>query len=85
MHNMIFSLERSNLSATAETVSGGGGQGTRVSIFGIIVVGLIGGLIVGLVTSPGYTLQGFFLGFAGGSLITVAIYFFSIDKGRPAR
>jgi hypothetical protein len=56
-----------------------------VSIFGIIVVGLIAGLVVGLITSPNFTLQGFFLGFAGGSLITVAIYFFSTPKGRTVR
>ncbi|HYY90511.1 MAG TPA: hypothetical protein VE955_00820 [Candidatus Dormibacteraeota bacterium] len=70
---------------TAQTLTGASGQGVNVSIFGIIVVGLIAGLVVGLITSPNFTLQGFFLGFAGGALITVAIYFFSTPKSRTAR
>jgi hypothetical protein len=73
------------ISAIPETPGAGSSQGTRVSIFAIIVVGLIAGLIVGLITSPNFTLQGFFLGFAGGSLITVALYFFATDKGRAVR
>ncbi len=81
----IFALDKTRLSETPETSVGGGSQGTQVSIFGIIVVGLIAGLIVGLITSPSYTTQGFLLGFAGGSLITVALYFYSTDKSRPAR
>jgi glucose uptake protein GlcU len=73
-------LNRSILVAVTEKTGGESGQGTRVSIFGIIIVGLIAGLIVGLITSPSYTAQGFFLGFAGGSLITVAVYFLSIQR-----
>jgi len=54
--------------------------GTRVSIFGIIVVGLIGGLIVGLLVNSTFTLEGFFLGFAGGALITVGAYYVATMK-----
>ena len=60
------------------------GQGVQVSIFAIIIVGLIAGLIVGLITSPTYTIEGFFLGFMGGSLITVAIYLFKTGGGQHA-
>ena len=59
--------------------------GTRVSIFGIIVVGLIGGLIVGLLVNSTFTLEGFFLGFAGGALITVGAYFFATMKSPPQK
>ena len=59
-------------------------KGTRVSIFGIIIVGLIGGLIVGLVVNSTFTLEGFFLGFAGGALVTVGVYFFTSSKGRAS-
>jgi len=55
-------------------------SGVRVSIFGIIVVGLIGGLIVGLLVNSTFTLEGFLLGFAGGALITVGAYFFATMK-----
>ena len=73
-------LSRSIFAAVTEKTAGESGQGTRVSIFGIIIVGLIAGLIVGLITGPSYTAQGFFLGFAGGSLITVAVYFLSTQR-----
>ena len=69
--------------ATAKTTAGSG-QGVQVSIFAIIIVGLIAGLVIGLLTSPTYTMQGFFLGFAGGSLITVAVYLYKTGGGRPA-
>jgi len=78
------SLNRTIFATTTGTPTGTSGQASRVSIFGIIIVGLIAGLIVGLITSPGYTLQGFFIGFAGGSLITVAVYFISFERSRPA-
>jgi predicted lipid-binding transport protein (Tim44 family) len=55
------------------------------SVFGIIVVGLLAGLVVGLLTGPNFTLQGFFLGFAGGALITAGLYFYSAERSRPAR
>ncbi len=35
------------------------------SVFGIIVVGLLAGLVVGLLSGPNFTMQGFFLGFVG--------------------
>lgn len=68
-----------------ETATASGSQGIQVSLFGIIIVGLLFGLIVGLITSPGHTLQGFFLGFAGGSLIAVAAYFFTSEKGHTPK
>src|SRR2546422_11538849 len=43
------------------------------SVFGIIVVGLLAGLVVGLLSGPDFTLQGFFLGFPGGALITAGL------------
>ena len=55
------------------------------SVFGIIVVGLLAGLVVGLLAGPNFTLQGFFLGFAGGALITAGLYFYSAERSRPAR
>jgi hypothetical protein len=64
------------------------GSDTRTpppSVFGIIVVGLLAGLVVGLLTGPNFTLQGFFLGFAGGALITAGLYFYSAERSRPAR
>ena len=54
-------------------------------MFGIIVVGLISGLIVGLIVNPVYTLEGFFLGFAAGSLITAGAYFYATSKDPSAR
>jgi hypothetical protein len=78
-------LNKTLLATIPGTSSGASGQTVRVSVFAIIIVGLIAGLIVGLITSPGYTLQGFFIGFAGGSLITVAVYFFSFERSSPAR
>ena len=55
------------------------------SVFGIVVVGLLAGLVVGLLAGPNLTLQGFFLGFAGGALITAGLYFYSAERSRPAR
>ncbi|TMI38543.1 hypothetical protein E6H26_00465 [Candidatus Bathyarchaeota archaeon] len=77
-------LDKTLLAEVQEQALGGSSEGTRVSIFGIIVVGLIAGLIVGLITTHNTT-QGFFLGFAGGALITVALYFFKTEKSRPTR
>jgi hypothetical protein len=53
------------------------------SVFGIIVVGLLAGLVVGLLAGPNFTLQGFFLGFAGGALITAGLYFYTTERSRP--
>ena len=55
------------------------------SIFGIIVVGLLAGLVTGLLAGPNFTLQGFFLGFAGGALIIAGVYFYSAERSRPPR
>ncbi len=41
-----------------------------------IVVGLVFALIVGLSTTPDSTVEGFFLGFAGGALITAGVSLF---------
>ncbi len=65
--------------------SGSGGRTPPPSVFGIIVVGLLAGLTVGLLTGPNFTLQGFFLGFAGGALITAGLYFYSSERSRPPR
>ncbi len=46
------------------------------SWFGIVVVGLVFGLIVGLSATPDFTVEGFFLGFAGGALITAGVSLF---------
>jgi hypothetical protein len=62
-----------------------GNQGTQASIFGIIVLGLIGGLIVGLIVGPGATFDGFFLGFAGGALIAASLYWYATGKKRPSK
>jgi len=72
----------------SENKDGSSGSGARTpppSVFGIIVVGLLAGLVVGLVVGPNFTLQGFFLGFAGGALITAGLYFYSSERGRPPR
>ena len=55
------------------------------SVFGIIVVGLLTGFVVGLLVGSSFTLQGFFLGFAGGALITAGFYFYSSGRGSPSR
>jgi len=81
---MTHYLDRTLLAEVQEQAVGGNSQETRVSVFGIIVVGLIAGLIVGLITSPNTT-QGFLLGFAGGALITATLYFFTTEKSRPTR
>ena len=84
---MITILSRKGTihAASANETAATPGQAGRVSIFGIILVGLVAGLIVGLITSPSYTAQGFFLGFAGGSLITVVVYIFTSQGSRPNR
>ena len=72
----------------SENKDGSSGSGARTpppSVFGIIVVGLLAGLVVGLVAGPNFTLQGFFLGFAGGALITAGLYFYSSERSRPPR
>ncbi len=80
----IISMSETFLATVSEKATGASGQTVQVSIFAIIIVGLIAGLIVGLITGPSYTVQGFFLGFAGGSLITVTIYLFKTGGGsRP--
>jgi hypothetical protein len=68
-----------------EATSSIGARTPPPSVFGIIVVGLLAGLVVGLLTGPNFTLQGFFLGFAGGALITAGLYFYSAERSRPAR
>ena len=82
---MMITTNTSLLAQIAATAADPSSQRPRVSIFGIIIVGLLTGLIVGLLTSPGNTVQGFFLGFAGGSLITTAAYFLAMDKSQPAK
>ena len=62
-----------------------GSTGTQASIFGIIVLGLIGGLIVGLIVGPSFTFEGFFLGFAGGALIAASLYWYATSNNRPSR
>ena len=42
-------------------------------------------MIVGLLAGPSFTLQGFFLGFAGGALITAGLYFYTAERSRPAK
>ena len=68
-----------------DSPSSRGAHSPPPSVFGIIVVGLLAGLVVGLVTGPNFTLQGFFIGFAGGALITAGLYFYSSERNRPAR
>jgi len=65
--------------------SSGSGAPSPPSVFGIIVVGLLAGLVVGLLAGVNFTLQGFFLGFAGGALITAGLYFYTSERSRPAR
>jgi predicted lipid-binding transport protein (Tim44 family) len=69
----------------SESSTGSNPRNPPPSIFGIIVVGLLAGLVAGLLAGPNFTLQGFFLGFAGGALITVGLYFYSAERSRPAR
>lgn len=80
----ILTLNGIVRAATANETAATAGHAGRVSIFGIILVGLVAGLIVGLITSPSYTAQGFFLGFAGGSLITVVVYVFTSQGSRAS-
>lgn len=72
----------------ADTTDSSTGSDTRSpppSVFGIIVVGLLTGLVVGLLLGPSFTLQGFFLGFAGGALITAGLYFYTAERSPPSR
>jgi hypothetical protein len=62
-----------------------GDSGTQASIFGIIVLGLIGGLIVGLIVGPSSAFDGFFLGFAGGALIAASLYWYATGNRRPSK
>jgi hypothetical protein len=78
---------RLNASAT-ESVDSPARSDTRTpppSVFGIIVVGLLAGFVAGLLAGPSFTLQGFFLGFAGGALITAGLYFYIADRSQPAK
>jgi hypothetical protein len=75
-----------NLSAEVSEPSTGSNPRTPPpSVFGIIVVGLLAGLVTGLLAGPNFTLQGFFLGFAGGALLTAGLYFYSAERSRPAK
>jgi len=69
----------------SDSSTGSDNRGPPPSVFGIIVVGLLTGLVVGLLIGPSFTLQGFFLGFAGGALATAGLYFYTSDRRRPAR
>jgi hypothetical protein len=84
----MSSLDSRFNALAAENKDGPSSPGARTpapSVFGIIVVGLLSGLVVGLLAGPNFTLQGFFLGFAGGALITAGLYFYSAERSRPAR
>ena len=74
------------ITSPTDTTDSPAGSDTRSpppSVFGIIVVGLLTGLIVGLLLGPSFTLQGFFLGFAGGALITAGLYFYTSERSPP--
>ena len=70
---------------TTDSSTGSDTRSPPPSVFGIIVVGLLTGLVVGLLLGPSFTLQGFFLGFAGGALITAGLYFYTSGRGQPSR
>jgi hypothetical protein len=75
-----------NFSAEIRDSSAGSNPRTPPpSIFGIIVVGLLAGLVAGLLAGPNFTLQGFFVGFAGGALVTAGLYFYSAERSQPAK
>jgi hypothetical protein len=75
-----------NLSAEVrDSLIGSNPRNPPPSVFGIIVVGLLAGLVAGLLAGPNFTLQGFFLGFAGGALVTAGLYFYSAERSRPAK
>jgi uncharacterized membrane protein SpoIIM required for sporulation len=74
-----------SVQAEPEVKPASSSQGTQTSIFGIIVLGLIGGLIVGLIVGPSLTLNGFFLGFAGGALIAASLYWYATGNKRPSK
>jgi hypothetical protein len=76
----------SNFSAEVRDSSiGSSPRNPPPSVFGIIVVGLLAGLVAGLLAGPNFTLQGFFLGFAGGALVTAGLYFYSAERSPPAK
>lgn len=70
---------------TTDSSTGSHTRSPSPSVFGIIVVGLLTGLVVGLLLGPSFTLQGFFLGFAGGALITAGLYFYASERSPPSR
>ncbi len=84
---MNFHSSQLNVSSAENTAPSTGSYAGAPppSVFGIIVVGLLTGLVVGLLTGPNFTLQGFFLGFAGGALITAGLYFYTSQRSRPPR
>ena len=69
----------------SERPVGTSGSGTQASIFGIIVLGLMGGLIVGLIVGPTAAFNGFFLGFAGGALIAASLYWYATGNRRSSK
>jgi len=82
MSSLVLSFNA--LVAENKNASTGSDAGTPPpSVFGIIVVGLLAGLVVGLLAGPNFTLQGFFLGFAGGALVTAGLYFYTSERSRP--
>ena len=70
---------------TTDSSTGSDTRSPPPSVFGIIVVGLLTGLVVGLLLGPSFTLQGFFLGFAGGALITAGLYFYTAERSPSSR
>jgi len=84
---MNFHSSQLNVSSAENTAPSTGSYAGAPppSVFGIIVVGLLAGLVVGLLAGPNFTLQGFFLGFAGGALITAGLYFYTYQRSRPPR
>jgi hypothetical protein len=84
----MSSLDPRSKASAVENKDSSAGSNTHSpppSVFGIIVVGLLVGLVVGLLASPNFTLQGFFLGFAGGALITAGLYFYTTERSRPTK
>jgi hypothetical protein len=82
--NFLNSGFNSSSAENRDTSTGSSAGAPPPSVFGIIVVGLLAGLVVGLLSGPNFTLQGFFLGFAGGALITAGLYFYSSERSRPS-
>jgi len=54
------------------------------SVFGIIVVGLLTGLVVGLLTGPTSLCRASF-SFRGGALVTAGLYFYTSQRSQAAR